>query len=519
VRYNCALDYFVIGTNVGLKVYDKGIIRSIDVKELAGKEISSVDWLDKNTLAIGTFEDGLFIYSFETNTIKHVNRTNGLVSNIIFFLFQDDSGIWVGTEKGIDLVRYDLPTGKVSSINHYDDSDGLFGLETNSNAVIKKDSVLFFGLVKGLYSYKSHQTAQVENKLHLKGVNLFYKPFNDPKLFENGSSSTYSFKHDQNHLTFLFNKVNKRKPAKYFYTYRLNEFDQIWSQPSQLNGITYSNLPPGTYALEVRATDKAGAFVFDRISFHFKILPAYYQTIYFKAFLVLLAGLFVLSATFLVYRFRANRALALQTMQDDEKARIRKEIARDFHDELGNQVARMINYVSLLRISEKMEKDIYQALNTYSQTILNGTKDFVWSLDPKNDDLGSVLIHLKDFGERMFSEKNIQFSFYGDLLTARLPMGYGRQINLIFKEAMTNAFKHADAKSVDLVLVSTSAKNLTISLKDDGKGMGKSEIQNSERGIENMRTRAQKINSYISFQSNESGTEVKLIVAVPERMV
>jgi signal transduction histidine kinase len=522
VKYNEAHDYFALGTSVGLKIFKQGETKSVDIQGLNGKEISTLDWLNDGTLLIGTLGDGIFIYSFKTGSVKRISVSEGLISNTLFFIFYDRNQIWAGSERGIDLIKYEQTKMEVQQIDHFNDAEGLIGLETGLNAVCRKDSLLFFGLVKGLYQYHNSSKPHSGNRLHIKAVNLFNKPFSIPELNLNSpsdSSIVHSFNYDQNHFTFSFNKINKRNPEKYFYNYKLIGFDQIWSGPSQLKNITYNNLAPGAYSLELKATDKSGTFIYDKTSFRFKIVPAFYQTSYFKFLVTLMILAVAILLTYFAYRVRANRVQALQMIRDSERARLRAEIARDFHDELGNQVARMINYVGLLRISKKLEKDIYQTLNGYSQTILNGAKDFVWALDPKNDDLPSVMIHLKDFGEKMFSEKNMQFRFYGDLYDTKLPMGYGRQINLIFKEAMTNAFKHSEAKAINFSSEIISPTSLIIQLKDDGKGLNENEILNSERGIENMRLRAHKINSTIQFHSTDHGTEVKLTVIIPENII
>jgi signal transduction histidine kinase len=163
----------------------------------------------------------------------------------------------------------------------------------------------------------------------------------------------------------------------------------------------------------------------------------------------------------------------------------------------------------------QIEHNNYDALNTYAQNILEGAKDFVWALDPKNDEINNILIHLRDFGEKMFSEKNISFSFFNSIEhTTPIPVGYSRQINLIFKEAMTNAFKHSQASSVTLDVSLDPASRIVIRLTDDGTGISEEKIHNSERGVSNMFYRARKINGelIISRSPSLAGTSIALTI-------
>lgn len=515
VNYNTKANYFAIGTTTGIRIFKDGVLTSLDVNELKTKEVASLTWLDEQTLMIGTLGDGIFIYSFATKSIiKAISK--GLLSNTIFLLYKDGDKIWIGSERGIDLLTYDQKRNEVLSVQHFNDANGLFGLETNLNAFCHQ-GLTSFGLIKGLYEYRPACPLK-DYKLHVKSVNLFYEPVNQEgnPVANAADTTSFTFNHTQNHLTFTFNKVSKRDPEKYYYSYRLANFDQIWSTPSQTKIATYGNLSPGSYTFEVRATDRDDAFTFDSTSLKFTIRPAFYQTIVFKIFVAVWLALAAAGVVHWIYRAKARRLAAIQAVKDQEQARLRKEIARDFHDELGNQVARMLNYVGILRLSDKMEKDTYSKLHGYSQGILTGTKDFVWALDPRNDDLESVLIHLRDFGERMFTEKGIDFFFNGKFEKIRLPLGYGRQINLIFKEAMTNAFNHSGAKSVEFCVQTEGESKFIIQLSDDGAGMAEETILRSKRGIENMRLRALKIDSILQITSDAKGVLVSLTITIPK---
>lgn len=519
VKYNKSKDFFALGTNVGLKILSGEVVEDIDIPELSNVEISVLDWYNDETLMIGTPGKGVFIYSFVSHSIKNIiNEEGGLNSNTLFLLFKDGDGFWAGTERGINWIQYDGFTNKVKGIIHYGAPEGLMGLETNLNAYFKNDSLLLFGAVDGLYTFKGNRQRNSKGRIHLTDLKLFYNQL--PKVPEQFVSSTnygdhiYSFSHTENHLTFSFNKVDMRNPHLYFYKYKLDGYDELWSSPTATKSATYSNLPPGLYTLMIAATDKSGSFIFDQTTLRFRIVPAFYQTAYFKIALIALVIGIILISIYYFNRIKIQRALYIQEIKEQEKTRLRKEIARDFHDELGNQVARMINYISLLRIRGNLGSEIYTTLDEFSQRIITGAKDFVWTLDSSNDELGNVVIHLKDFGERLFSEKEIKFRFYGSLSKpVKIPIGFSRQINLIFKEAMTNAFKHSQASEIDFS-VRINDCEIIITLHDNGIGITQTDIDDAQRGLSNIKVRATRIGGKIKIQSNGTGTILDLILPV-----
>ncbi len=309
--------------------------------------------------------------------------------------------------------------------------------------------------------------------LHLTDVQLFYGEY----PIREYADSLYSFfkipyqpqlPPDKNHITFSFNRVDKRYPGSVKFKYYLENFDKKWSQTASMNDVTYSNLPPGDYVFRVMTTNNRGSWSDAKIAYAFTIKTPFYQTASF------MTGLFILVAglvTFILYlrvKQRVNKMLMLERIRVKEQENLRKEIARDFHDEMGNQLTRIINYVSLLKLNAESNgtngsnghangfmksHDLYSKVEDSAKYLYTGTRDFIWSIDPVNDELSKLFIHIRDFGEKLFEEKGIQFRAFNHVREKiKLPYGFSREANLIFKEAMTNAFKYSEAKNVSLQL-------------------------------------------------------------------
>ncbi|MGC3948735.1 MAG: hypothetical protein QM762_30250 [Chryseolinea sp.] len=160
-------------------------------------------------------------------------------------------------------------------------------------------------------------------------------------------------------------------------------------------------------------------------------------------------------------------------------------------------------------------QDLYTKVEDSAKYLYTGTRDFIWSIDPVNDELSKLFIHIRDFGEKLFEEKNMNFrAFNGVREKIRLPYGFSRQANLIFKEAMTNAFKYSEANNISFSLRRDAGDGFEFCLEDDGVGFSPDELQKSN-GLQNIRDRANRINAVLRIHSEKhQGTKIILNFAL-----
>ena len=136
------------------------------------------------------------------------------------------------------------------------------------------------------------------------------------------------------------------------------------------------------------------------------------------------------------------------------------------------------------------KRAIIQKITTNVNELYTGTKDILWSLNPKNDTLGELLAHIKEFGYEMFNDTPVTFedeTFINDT-GKHLSLEMSRNILMIFKEAINNALKYSKADHVHFI-AGTSQDVLEIQLKDNGIGFDPEAAKNGQ-GMNNMKVRA-----------------------------
>jgi PAS domain S-box-containing protein len=103
-----------------------------------------------------------------------------------------------------------------------------------------------------------------------------------------------------------YTAVSLSDPEAIRFRYKLQETDKDWHEAAAATPVTYRNLPPGSYHFSVEASDSNGVWSGSPANMAFTILPAFYQTFWFR----LLCGAAVLAFLFGVYRLRVGQLRA-----------------------------------------------------------------------------------------------------------------------------------------------------------------------------------------------------------------
>ncbi len=483
--------------------------------------IGSCSLANDTTLLLTTFGRGIFFRDLKGGCTHNLTIKDGLLSNLVFYAELDEEGnIWLGTDKGINRLRVDDKFNLIE-ISAFDDQNGFEGVKAKENSILLRSELKVVGSVDGIYLFKPQlNRPTVNNTLHLTDVKLRYGDI-DPTPYAAISTRAFQlpidphFPYTINHLTFSFAKINKASPAQVKYRYKLEGFDNQWSEASEANSVTYTNLPPGEFKFLVSALSNHGGWGSSEIDYKFVIETPYFMQAWFLGLLLILAAGLVVLIFYWRLKQRVKVALDLERIRADEQNKIRKEIAIDYHDELGNKLAKMVNYVNTIRYINKMDVEILNKIEETSKSLHRGTKDFIWAIDPGNDEITHLFLYIRDFGDKMFCDNSIAFRAFNRLnREVQLPHGLGREVILIFKEAITNAYRHSHAKNITFELDRDKDGNFLFTLCDDGISL-LAQPKDAPGGLSNMRQRAKKIGAKLLIDNGKlGGVTVKLLLHI-----
>jgi len=512
-------DSILVGTMNGVSlVKNKKLDHHFNTGFLKNSDIMCLKYY-KGRVYAGTIDNGLFIWDIHGGPVVKLNNENGLSSISVYSIGVDKNGImWIGTGRGINKFTINK-SGKLQKVTDENLSD-LF-IECNQDALLFDHNQVWVGTSKNLFVFKNDTTTKSFTApfTTMQDV-LFYNKQNVSYTYKNGYKEPENLKlpFDHSHITLSFNGIYLKNPRDVTYSYQLWPLDKRYCSPINHNVVDYPSLPPGDYVFYVRSYSPTGA-ASNTASFSFEVAPAYYQTVLFK---VLLA-IFLLSGGVLTWKYlnvkeeRKRRLIAYLRLE--EQIKIRKQTAADFHDDLGNKLTR-INVLSDI-LNKKIDaglpdqKKLIDQIKENADALYTGSKHILWALDPDNDRLSEVLIHIKEFGIDFFLNTAISFTsnLTDDVFKGLiLPMGYGRNITLIFKELYNNILRHSGAKNVRASAFLNQDNDICITVEDDGKGFDMNTIK-SGNGILNTNIRANKVNGVITTRSSiGEGTTVALII-------
>lgn len=213
----------------------------------------------------------------------------------------------------------------------------------------------------------------------------------------------------------------------------------------------------------------------------------------------------------------------IEKAREQEREVFRKKSAADFHDEAGNKITKITLYTEMARneMNNKMKLDDYlKKIQLNVSGLSSGMRDFLWVLDPHKDSLFETILRLKDFGDSILTETGVDFTIKGmqaDFDAIVLPLNTRRDILQIFKEAINNCAKYAEASEVILDTIVTE-QFIEISISDNGKGFEPSvEKVKNKYGLTIMHERAKNIDADLKIHSSKNeGTRIFLKFNMPQ---
>jgi ligand-binding sensor domain-containing protein len=441
--------------------------------------------------------NGLNYYDLASRLFHHFYESDGLPGNTINKLLLDSLGnLWFSTNYGIS--HFNL---RDSAFVNYTPSEGLQGYEFNSGVGMASASGLFyFGGTHGFNEFDpvSIQQHLPEGPMAFTSIKVFQEPlrgidYNDPHLSLNLS-------YHQDFLSFEFAALNYAGEDRNQYVYRMTGLEDDWIYSGKRRYANYTGLDPGDYKFEVGLA-RGNQVAEETIKFiPIRIHPPFWQTGWF----ITLSILVFLLLMYAIHRYRISRVIAL--------ANLRNKIATDLHDDVGSSLTKISLYSGLLRtrLDPDTSRTYLEKISGLSREVIGTMSDIVWSIDTRNDEWFNLVDRMREYIWEIGSLKNIDVDFRRNHIpeNEKMNLVLRQNVYLIFKEAMNNAAKYAEASRIE-VQMQIIDRQFEMKIADNGKGFDLTLAKGN--GLMNMQKRAGRIGGRISFLT-EKGTTILLRV-------
>jgi len=205
----------------------------------------------------------------------------------------------------------------------------------------------------------------------------------------------------------------------------------------------------------------------------------------------------------------------------EAKHKERESIARELHDTLLQGMQGLLMQVELwVRRTDLAphQRDAATAIEGKMRDVLIDGRDKIRLL--RQDDQGELdlVSELLTVGQGASTTSPSLFSLRVEGEPLPVCQEACIEIFAIAREAILNAYRHADADNV-VVTIAYEASALKITVSDDGLGIDRELMEARQRaghwGISGMHERAEKINAHLQIEASSRGTTIRL--TVPKR--
>ena len=470
--------------------------------------------------------------------VATLTSKNGLPCDAVNWVIRDDDdSLWLNTACGLVRIKRSELDGWAAAVDKdkntkqaiqasiFDISDGVpnTGFGGFSPAITRSsDGKLWFNSVDGVSVVAPRHLPfnKLPPPVHIEQVIADRKDYSATLDGIGDGRGTLRLPSLIRDLQIDYTALSLVAAEKVMFHYKLEGWDRDWQDVGTRRQAFYSNLPPRNYRFRVKACNNSGVWNEAGTFLDFTVAPAYYQTTWFRlscvaAFLASLWGLYQLRLRQLAREFNAGV---------DARVGERTRIARELHDSLLQGVQGLMFRLQAVR--ELLPGHPSEAMKVLETALERGDKVIVEGRDTISDlrqstigdsDIGQALTAL---GEELAAQSE------NDTVPCVRVLVEGKQRELnpvlrdeiyrIAREALRNAFRHAQAQKIEAEVTYGDSEFL-LQVRDDGIGISHRVTDQGARtghwGLPGMRERAKSFGGKLEFWSEDgAGTEIELKV-------
>lgn len=500
-----------VGTRSGLALWKDEKIQAWTMKDgLSSQLISALFEEGRGRLWIGT-SGGLNHLS--EGRFRNVRTENGLPDEGITALEQDAEGnLWASCNIGILRLRRPDLESFLSGLQHdvhpdfYGASDGLRSSEGVPFVSARKtsDGKIWFRMRSAFVSVQPDRM-----------------PFNrvPPSIATIGATIDGVAQPVLSHLAvppgaarveLRFAALSFLRPERNRLRYKLEGYDQRWTEIGQPAVVTYTRLPPGSYNLHVTGANSDGVWSRGGIDLRVIAQPLFWQTSWF-AFLCLLA---VALAALGLHRLRLRQIEARHALVLTERTRI----ARELHDTLAQGYvgisSQLVAITKLLEKAPDLARNHLEVAARMAKHSLTEARRAIQDL--RDQEVERTLARtLPQALHEICATEGLPIEVSVADFIPKLQGEAAQQVLRVAQEAVANSVRHARAHKV-FVSLCTQGQEVRLLVRDDGCGFDPKTTFSTLQGhfgLIGMRERAARVGGRLVVESVPGvGTQIEMFV-------
>ncbi len=461
------------------------------------------------------YSDSVFVMSTDAGVIfinrnlqivKTLSAKDGLPDQHIYGFVKDKNGVlWGSSNRGIFSIH---PNG---NIQNYSYEEGMAFHEFNSQAMFKsRNGNFYFGGTNGCVYFNPDEITRHRNE-HSPSVWL-------TEILVNGETQSIEknipllhLKPGRYDLALGFAVTDYFIPEKNNVQIWISSLTSGWKTTKNKGHYKIDGLAAGSYAVWARAINSDGLIGPETKLAEISIALPFWKRLWFWTFI----GTAVLIISILLTKRwvkRKSEEELNRLKKEEELEKVRKQIYRDLHDEIGSGLSKiqLLSDLALIEPESETNKTIEEVKETATD-VTRKLREIVWAMKGGNENLPALLLRLQQIMEDLFQHSRIRHRVFipDEIPSVKLDPVLIRNVLLAYREILTNIIKHS--ASTDISIVAGIVPNgIEIIIEDNGVGL-KNGYEKAGNGVEIIQERMEEIKGKITWESAPGkGTKVKL---------
>jgi signal transduction histidine kinase/ligand-binding sensor domain-containing protein/DNA-binding response OmpR family regulator len=321
-------------TENGLNLLRKGTSEFIhffyqdeNPKSIASNDIFDIFEDDSGLLLLGTNGYGLDIYNPETGEAENYSTKDGLPGNEIFSITRDSEGFyWLASDNG--LCKFNMNTGNIKVFGNRELKNNRF---SPLASLLDENDEVYLGGSGGLVRFSPREININPNAPKALITKFFINnkevlPQKDKGILSDiiTNKKALKLKYFQNSIRFSFLADNYIHAEDNSFVYRLKSFNDEWIESGKDGEATFTNISPGKYIFEVKASNADGIWNEIPTQIAIRITPP----IWFRWYAFLFYGLLLVS---IILYFRQQLINKHRLMAEVEVAKVKNQVNDRLH--------------------------------------------------------------------------------------------------------------------------------------------------------------------------------------------
>ena len=443
---------------------------------------------DSNKNLWVTTEDGLNQFMRQEKDFRRITTQDGLPSNVTYRVLEDKlHNLWISTSKGLVWFNPDSAEMVVFTKAH-----GLLSDQLNyGSSYMGADGTMYFGTVKGLMRFD--HTKFLKNT-YIPPIYVTGFQVHNQELPVNKATSpleksiTFTDKvilnHNQSSFSVDFAALSYTAPGMAEYAYKMDGLDKDWTYLETNRKVYFTELPPGNYTFQVKASNSSGLWNEKATSLEIEILPPFWASSWAYAIYALLGISLVLLGVTYYHRVAQRKSLRRINLLESEKEKEIYQAKIEFFTNVAHEIRTPLTLIkgpleNVIRTATDYPeiKDSLRIMSKNTNRLLDLTNQLLdfRKTETKGFSLNFVKVNIPELVEETYyrfkpaaDQKSLSYKIH----LPEVPF-----FAFVDKEAFTkilsnllnNALKYAESRvMVSFLPLSPTDKDFMIEFRNDG---------------------------------------------------